>query len=149
VINPVIKVEDKGEYLEVYNNSSSEINLFNWKVEDAGKGFIFQPNTIILPHASIKIDKILLTMKGLDNSAGLVLKNSLKDEVFNIKNEVLIVQEKTKDISPQVSFKYKEQVATVVLNQTASSTDNIIYEVPKQTGFISRLTNFVKRVFFK
>jgi hypothetical protein len=153
-----ILVADKGGYLEISNNSNAEVNLFNWKVENAGKGFIFQPNTIILPHSSIKVEKNLLTMKGYDNSLGTSLKNSLKEEIFaiapvkeinfveasknleNIKREAVVIQEKVKNLN----------VASVVsanLIQVATSTDNIIYEAPKQTGFISRLTNFIKRVF--
>ena len=84
VFEPNIVAVDKGEYLEIINNSNSEINLFNWKIENEGKGFVFQPNTIILPRATLKLDKSLLTMKGTDNSLGLSIKNSLKKEVFAV-----------------------------------------------------------------
>lgn len=82
VLKSDISVVDGGEYLEISNSGNSEINLFNWKVESGGKGFIFQPNTIILPKSSIKIDKSLLKMKGFDNSQSLRLKDSLGQEVF-------------------------------------------------------------------
>ncbi len=84
VIKPNIVISEKDKYLEISNNSNTEINLFNWKIENKGKGFIFQPNTIILPHSSIKFDKSLLKMSGYDNSLGTSLKNSLKEEVFVI-----------------------------------------------------------------
>ncbi len=79
-----ITAVDKGEYLEIVNSGSSEVNLFNWKIENEGKGFVFQPNTIILPRSTLKLDKSLLTMKGADNSLGLSIKNCLKEEVFAI-----------------------------------------------------------------
>jgi len=116
VFDAEIKAEDKGEYLEFENIGDAEINLFNWKVENKGVGFIFQPNTIILPHSVIKLDKKLLTMKGFDNSQDLVLRNALKKEIFtktmndkvslaelskrleNIKQELLVIRTKTENM---------------------------------------------------
>lgn len=152
VVESNILVSDKGEYLEITNNSGTEINLFKWKIENKGKGFIFQPNTIILPKSSIKLDKILLTMKGLDNSQETLLKNSLGEEVFasknieNIKNEALVIQSKipyTKTTTTKNENKKEEK--EIITN----NTENIIYEAPKQEGFMTRLTNFIKRVFSK
>ena len=156
------------------------INLFNWKVENNGKGFIFQPNTIILPKSSIKFDKSLLTMKGLDNSPGISLKNSLGEEVFasdpvkevnleeiskNIetaKNEVFAIKEKAKSLGyisqpiqqranvfSAISVDKKAGTEPINLSYEATSTENIIYEVPKNQSFITKLTNFIKRVFSK
>lgn len=162
-----ISILDKGQYLEITNNSNTEINLFNWKIENQGKGFIFQPNTIILPKSSIKLDKSLLKMKGYDNSLGTVLKNALGEEVFvvappvsvkeidmdevsknieNIKNEALVIQSKIGSKIENTKIKTKEAEKIAV----ATSTENIqyiIYEAPKSEGVISRLTNFIKRVF--
>ena len=156
VTDPNILVEDRGQYLEILNNGNTEVNLFRWKIENNGKGFIFQPNTIVLPHSSIKLEKNLLTMHGLDNSLGTSLKNSLGEEVFdvapvkevnfkevsknldNIKQEALIIKSKLPD--PKIAM-------TIEKTEATSSIDNIIYEAPKQEGFISRLTNFIKRVF--
>ncbi|OHB14303.1 MAG: hypothetical protein A2431_02435 [Candidatus Zambryskibacteria bacterium RIFOXYC1_FULL_39_10] len=113
---PEVLVSDGGEYLEISNKSNAEINLFNWKIENGGKGFIFQPDTIVLPHSSIKLDKSLLSMKGLDNSMGTSLKNYLGQEVFYIapikevdleevsknfeiiKNEAFVIQEKANSL---------------------------------------------------
>jgi hypothetical protein len=170
-----ISVSDKGEYLEISNNGNTEINLFNWKVENEGKGFIFQPNTIILPKSSIKFDKSLLNMKGLDNSQGTSIKNCLGEEVFaaapikeidleeasknldNIKKEFSLIQEKANNIdliSPanilsSVSVNEKVEMNMTNLPQATTSVENIIYEAPKQESFIAKLTNFIKRVFSK
>ncbi len=160
-----ISISDKGEYLEISNNGNAEINLFNWKLENEGKGFIFQPNTIILPRSSIKLDKNLLTMRGLDNSLGTRLKNSLGEEVFavapvkevniseisqnleNYKNEALVIKSKIQNIkiknNPSNSSRQEN------LSQATTSMENIIYEAPKSEGFVARLTSFIKRVFFK
>lgn len=160
VLESNMKVVDKGEYLEILNNGNTEINIFNWKVEDKGKGFVFQPNTIILPKSSIKLDKSLLTMKGLDNSFGTCLKNSLGEEVFmiapikevdtneisknleNIKRETFAIQSKIPNIKMAASAQSFSEPKEETVN-----TENIIYEVPKQEGFITKLTNFIKRVF--
>ncbi|MEK7635142.1 MAG: PKD domain-containing protein [Patescibacteria group bacterium] len=157
-----ISVVDKGEYLEIVNNGSSEINLFNWKIENQGKGFVFQPNTIILPHSSIKLDKSLLTMKGFDNSMGTSLKNCLKEEVFaiapiekkdwsevaknvdNIKQQALAIQAKLP--TPKIEVKNTEVVINNLLEAT-TSIDNVIYEVPKEEGFFKRAWGFIAGLF--
>jgi hypothetical protein len=151
VVESNISVRDMNEYLEISNNGNAEINLFNWKVENGGKGFVFQPNTIILPHSSIKLEKNLLTMKGLDNSLGTCLKNSFGKEVFalapvkevnlsevsknidNIKKEALIIQSKIPNT----------KVSLENLSQIATGTENIIYEVPKKPGILSRAWHFL------
>jgi hypothetical protein len=159
-----IFVSDEGKYLEISNNGVAEVNLFNWKIESGGKGFIFQPNTIILPHSSIKLDKNLLTMKGLDNSSGISLKNCLKEEIFaiapvdkidltetskkleNMKQEAMAIQAELPNQQTEIA---KNDLVAGSLPEIATSSDNIIYEAPKSGGLISRLTNFIKRVFSK
>jgi len=164
VAEPNISISDRGEYLEISNNSGIEINLFNWKIEDKGKGFVFQPDTILLPHSSMKLDKALLNMKGLDNSPGISLKNCLNQEIFsiapvqevnlgeisknlsNIRQQALAIQSKM--TNPAIGIgKIGTDPASLLVATT--SADNIIYETPKPEGFISKLTNFIKRVFFK
>jgi hypothetical protein len=174
-----LSVKDKGEYLEISNNGNTETNLFNWKVENKGKGFIFQPNTIILPKSSVKFDKSLLSMKGLDNSLGVSLKNSTGQEVFsiapvkeinlreistnldNITKEFSVIQEKAKsfgfnskvsDLGAEIKSYQANVLSAVSTNEgekepATTSAENIIYEAPKQESFISKLTNFIKRVF--
>jgi hypothetical protein len=154
VAEPNIFVTDNGNYFEISNNGNAEINLFNWKIENAGKGFIFQPNTIILPHSSIKLEKNLLMMKGLDNSQELRLKNSFGQKVFaiahieNLNQEASVIQTEfqTSNQNPKI---IKKEAVSEIIPEVTTSTDNIVYEAPRQVGLISRLTNFLKRVFFK
>ena len=180
VIDSDVTVSEEEEYLEIFNNSNAEINLFNWKIECKGKGFIFQPDTIILPKSSIKLDKDILKMKGYDNSMGISLKNFLGEEVFSapyveeidmekISLEVDEIQKRAyslvnkaidaklvvessptpKNISlaSQGEVKSESIKAEEKAEEVSSSTDNIIYEVPKKEGLFMRLTNFIKRVF--
>ncbi len=177
VVKPDISVSSKDGYIEITNNGSTEINLFNWKIEDRSEGFIFQPDTIILPHSSVCFDKNLLTMKGYDNSSGTMLKNNLGQIVFSadpvrkidhnqiskdldeIKQKFTIIQEKAKSLGlVQQNINPHIQLAAPISSeisletdfvQMATDTENVIYEAPKQTGLISRLTNFIKGVFFK
>ena len=166
VVESNLSISDKGEYLEITNNSGAEINLFNWKVENKGRGFIFQPNTIILPHSSIKLDKSLLNMKGYDNSLGTRLKNSLGEEVFAIapireinlneasknleiiKKEFSMIQEKVKDLSFIPQNKNEEKQAALISSlEVATDTENIIYEAPRNEGIINRFFNFFADLF--
>lgn len=161
VFNFKIKVEDKGDYIEISNENNSEINLFNWKIENEGKGFIFQPNTIILPHASIKLDKSLLTLKGYDNSLGISLKNALKEEIFTaapkleintkeIANKLANIKSETDLIRNKIVLNSKLKTEAIILNKEATTTvdqQNIIYKASKSENLFSKLTNFVKRVF--
>lgn len=158
---PDILVSDGGEYLEIQNKSNTEINLFNWKLESSGKAFIFQPNTIILPKSSIKIDKSILSIKGYGISLGISLKNYLGEEIFasdQIKEVYLEEIPKSLGFIPEpsaqkanvfsaVSTIEKEEPDSDDLLQPATSTENIIYEVPKSESFVTKLTNFLKRVF--
>src|SRR3989344_4338583 len=181
VINSDIEVLDKGQYLEILNKSNTEINLFNWKIENGGKGFVFQPNTIILPNSSVKFDKSLLKLKGYDNIMGLSLKNYLGEEVFSVPDvketnlgEISLQMEdiqkqayslvnkaiaanlvvENSPIPKEVSLSFSGEVkddfiesAEPILEVLSSSTENIIYEVPKKEGVFVRLTKFIKRVF--
>jgi len=172
VTESIIEVRDEGEYLEITNNGNTEINLFNWKIENKGKGFIFQPNTIILPKSTVKIDKNLLTMKGLDNSIETSLKNSLGEEVFHftlveaidlneasknieiIKKEAFGIQEKAKNLGliPQTNSQQANVLGAISVkgeeeNEIATNTENVIYEARIEEGILSKLTNFIKRVF--
>jgi hypothetical protein len=157
VIKSDLSVKDGGEYLEVSNNGSSEVNLFNWKIENNGKGFVFQPNTIILPHSSIKLDKSLLLMKGFDNSLGISLKNCTGEEVFSVaptkevnSGEVSKTLSSIKEMAlavqseiPKVEIKTEKPKEIIAdLQQIATGTE-IIYESPKTEGFLKRAWKFV------
>jgi hypothetical protein len=179
VIKSSISVSDKGEYLEISNNGNTEINLFNWKLESEGKGFVFQPNTIILLHSSVKFDKSLLKMKGYDNSLGISLKNCMGEEVFSIapvkkvdlneasknleaiKNEVSVIQEKAKNMGltlPSNNFNAQStDILSVVFSdkkensanstQESTTTENVIYEAPKQDSFFGQIWNYIAQIF--
>jgi len=153
-----VSVSNKDKYLEISNNSNTEINLFNWKLENEGKGFIFQPNTIILPHSLIKLDKSLLKMKGLDNSLGTRLKNSLGEDIFsiapadkidlneisknldNIKKETLIIQGKIASTKIKAE---KTEIISINLPQATTSAEKIIYETPPKSSILSKAWNFL------
>ena len=129
VINSNIEVLDKGQYLEILNKSNTEINLFNWKIEDDGKGFIFQPNTIILSNSSVKFDKSLLKLKGYDNNIGLSLKNYLGEEIFSA---VPIKEVNLEEVSLQINKIQKEAYSLV----NKAITANLVVEnppIPKET----------------
>ncbi|MFA6269591.1 MAG: PKD domain-containing protein [Candidatus Paceibacterota bacterium] len=163
-----ITVSDMGEYLEILNKGNTEINLFNWKIENQGKGFVFQPNTIVLAKSSFKLDKSLLKMKGFDNSLGTCLKNATGEMVFavapvetinpteiskniqNIKNEALIIQSKieNKVVASVASFDKPQKETTAVSDPSSDMPqENVIYEVPKKTGVASRFFNFFVDLF--
>ena len=166
-----IAVSDGGEYLEISNNGDTEINLFNWKLENNGKGFIFQPNTIILPHSSVKFDKSLLQMKGLDNSLGISLKNCMGKEIFSaapvkevdineasknlesLKQQFSAIQENANNLGlVQQNNNFNTQSAIVLPTISndladATNTDNVIYEAPKDSNFFQNAWKFVTDFF--
>jgi len=85
VVAPEISISVGEGYLELLNNSNAEINLFNWKIVHAGKAFIFQPDTIILPKSSIKVDLSLFTMRG-EREGETSLTNFLGQKVVSFIN---------------------------------------------------------------
>lgn len=164
------------DYIEISNNSSSEINLFQWKLTSHGKGFIFQPDTIILPKSKLRIDRSLLSMKGekmetaLQNSERqtvVALERSLGEDV---SERVKALEEQAYSLvalavrnglvtekSPPVVSKVVPIVAStqevvskeelIVEEEGISQKGDIIYESPKSESIFSKLTNFVKSVF--
>lgn len=109
-IEPDISISEEDSYIEISNNSNSEINLFNWKLINNGKGFIFQPDTIILAKSKIKIDKSFFIIKG-QSEEGTVLKNSLGDRITSIPK--LPKNKDLKEISSQIE-KIQEQTNTLI-----------------------------------
>lgn len=158
VLDPNIVVNDGDGYLEIINNGDIDTDLFNWKIEFDGKGFVFQPNTIISANSNIKIDKSLLKMKGLENSKDLVLKNVFGTKIFyrpnvdlvdvgqklnDIKNDTIKIENKIKSID-------KGQINNQKLTDETGlnkSSDNIIYESPKRDGVINHVFNFFINLF--
>lgn len=165
-------------FIEITNNSNNEVNLFNWKLVSEGRGFIFQPDTIILPQSTIKIDNSLLSMTE-KRIEGTVLKDFLgKDiviinkstqqstdfeqiayEVESINKEALVILDKLKDraegevLGEAVQKIEEEEVVSTkehaeIAIKEPKQAENIIYEIPKEESLVSRLTNFIKRVLF-
>ena len=87
VAEPDLSMEKGDDYVEVTNNGSQEINLFNWKVENEGKGFIFQPDTIILPGSTVRFEESLFKMKWA-LSRGTALMDSLDRTVLSVVPEL-------------------------------------------------------------
>ena len=85
VIEPNLSIKKEEGFIEIQNNSSYEINLFNWKIISGGMGFIFQPDTIILPKSKMILDKTMLSMKG-EVAGETIIKNSFGMEVVKIKD---------------------------------------------------------------
>ena len=179
VIDPTVVVKVGDKFVEITNNSNSEINLFKWRLENQGKAFVFQPNTIILPKSSIKIDQNLFNLKANNNNKNVILENALGEEIFsesekidekeismaleNIKNQTYglvdeaisakLITEKTgvfqktpKGDFSEVKGEHSEQ-ENIAESVASSSEGNIIYEVPKSTGFIKGMMNFLTNLF--
>lgn len=87
VVEPNISIKKEDGYIEIQNNSAYEVNLFNWKIVSGGMGFVFQPDTIVLPKSKMILDKAMLSMKG-EIAGSTVLKNSLGIEVVKIKDPI-------------------------------------------------------------
>jgi len=158
-------------YIEITNNSNYEINLFNWKIVSSGKGFVFQPDTIVLPKSNIRIDLSLLTMKG-QVEGETMLTNFLGKKVVSIPDPITVedlnnINAQVSDISKQamnildqaISAKLvlermpkvpesfsepKEILPEVVITEPSVA---IVYEAPKSVGILTKLTDFIKRVF--
>lgn len=109
VVEPEIMIVEKEKFLEIWNNSPYEINLFKWKVVSFNKGFVFQPDTIILPNSKILVDKNLLTMKGEVGEVAHI--------VDSIGNVVSMATNSYKDILKQEEMKH--QLDAILLETNA------------------------------
>ncbi len=161
----------QGDFIEIANNSAYELNLFNWKIVDDHQGFVFQPDTIILPKSKLRFDRSLLKMRG-EAEENLVLKNHLgqvvasapkkmsESELKEIAAKTVDVQkqtyelaEKVRIMSPALAVQTKITEKTVPEEKAEEAPsepeNNLLYEAPKSEGIFVRLTNFVKRVIFR
>ncbi len=174
VSKPEIIIEDNDDYLLIKNNSNSEVNLFNWKIVFNGFGFVFQPDTIVLAKSSIMLDKSLLKMKG-EAEQGLLLKNFSgdvvfrsmgkpnKDEILKMNADLASAQIKVNEILGLVQKKevvatsdYAEKITSpdISIQDEAHDTyptdeNSILFESEKNDSLFNKLTNLVKRVFYK
>jgi hypothetical protein len=178
VVESNVSILETDDYIEITNNSSSEINLFQWKLVSRGKGFIFQPDTIILPKTKLRIDRALLSIKG--EAENTVLQNSSKQTAASLEGGFgKDMSEQIKELEAQayslVAVAVKNQMVTEksapityttksspeptpeevafeeggLEEEMASSQTDVIYESPKAESLFSKLTNFVKGVFSK
>ncbi len=152
VVEPQISVNQKDGYLEIVNNGNSEVNVFNWKVTSGTHSFIFQPDTIILAHSSIRLPNSLLKMKS-SSDEGVVLRNFLGDKVFsasspNMNNKIALTEIMPKP-SPVKSVVAAKSVGAVLGEATTSeasistTSEEMVYEVPESKGFIGRAWQFL------
>lgn len=158
VIKPDIVLSEGDGYVEVINQSGAELNLFNWKITRGHQSFIFQPDTIVFPNSSIKIEDSMLRITSSEN-AGLVLKNFMGDVVVSMPMAQNIPIDKINltEIIPESFYASQSQTAQVqaisedlspeVLGVSTTTEeiiapDNIIYEAPKPTSFLAKIWTF-------
>ncbi len=97
------------EYIEIFNNSKSELNLFNWKISHNHKAFIFQSDTIVLPNSKLTLDKSMLSIKGEQTNGETILRDSRGKVVVKIVDPLPSVpmsdiQKQADDIWNEVSL---------------------------------------------
>lgn len=144
VLDPVLSINANDKYIEIKNNSSSEINLFNWKLVRHNKGFVFQPDTIILPKSSIKFPTSLLSMKG-EKEGNTVLKNNLGTVVADFEDPIS-EQEKINlnlklNEAHQVVSEMRQEVSRRNVSQTASVV--VVNKDVKKSEEVEQIENAV------
>lgn len=167
-------ISETEEYIEISNNSSSEINLFQWKLTSRGRGFIFQPDTIVLPKSKLRIDRALLSMKGekeettLQNSEKQTvvalegpLSRDLASQVKDLETQAyslvatavqnrLVTEKSAPVVSSPLPVVATEEVVWqegIIDEEAIVQEGDVIYESAKSESIFSKLTNFVKSVF--
>ncbi len=130
VASPDLALTDFGDRIEIANNSNIEINLFNWKIINQDKAFIFQPDTIILPKSKILIDKSMLSMKG-ERVNGLAIKNFLGQTVVESLPQITAADQKI--LSAQLAEMQKE--ANVLMGRLKPATKiSVTNQKPQNQG---------------
>lgn len=136
VTEPDLSIEKGDHYVEVANNGNQEINLFNWKVESEGKGFVFQPDTIILPGSKVRFDNSLFKMNWALNK-GTALLDSLDRTMLSIDpvprpitNELSqnLATELNSLLDQAINIKYKLYAIDAVSNNRNPGNENIAIE---------------------
>lgn len=130
VASPDLALTDFGDSIEIANNSNIEINLFNWKIINQDKAFIFQPDTIILPKSKILIDKSMLSMKG-ERVSGLAIKNFLGQTVVESLPQITAADQKI--LAAQLAEMQKE--ANVLMGRLKPATKiSVTNQKPQNQG---------------
>lgn len=131
VIEPAITISVKADSIEIRNNSREEINLFNWKLAQGIKSFIFQPDTIILPNSSIQFDGGLLRLGNLSDG-NIQLFDSLGKLVAPVSTPVDSQEPPVETVSEESHGITEKHAAAVILSVPApTSSKVIIYEAPE------------------
>ncbi|HEY4516063.1 MAG TPA: PKD domain-containing protein [Candidatus Paceibacterota bacterium] len=166
VVSPRMSVSAKEGYVEVSNEGNTEINLFNWRLESDGRGFIFQPDTIILPHSSVRFENSLLGMKWAE-SEGTALRDSFNRvltsepglsaqvdrdkgndfllELGLIRNQAISLRDKLLALSLPTPITVTD-IAEEIPQAEAAAT--VLYESESDERESGKgLTNFIKSIF--
>jgi hypothetical protein len=168
VMVPEISVSERDDYIEITNNAGSEVNLFNWKIIANHRAFIFQPDTIVLPKTSIKVDKKLLLLKGevevrptLKNFLGQVVARSPKVEIvdpdyqngssnINTKTSLIntnSINQRSKKETGVVAGESVEYQQVLERPTTTEPLGKVIYESKKSENFFEKIKGFLGRLF--
>lgn len=158
VVEPSISLKKEENYIEINNNSIYEINLFNWKITSDGKGFVFQPDTIVLPKSKIILDNQMLLMKG-EALGETILKNSLgievvktkdpikKEEILGIENDLAEIKSKTiglLDIAIEKGLvKEKSPAPVLVIDREVQNSEPEILGVSVDISTTTKDTSYV------
>lgn len=110
VVEPNLNIREGEGFIEITNEGNSEINLYNWRISSAGKGFVFQPDTIVLPKGKIRLDNSLLKMKGIVEKQ-TILKNAINGEVVVLPEKPQQVD--YQNLSLQIDNLLQETVAII------------------------------------
>lgn len=165
VIEPDIEIKEGEGYVEIINRSGAELNLFNWKITNGHYSFIFQPDTIIFPNSSIKIEDSMFRMKSSEDF-GLALKNFL-GQIVAVGDEPLVAADSyvgLTEIIPESFYlaqtKFKEESQSMIeespevdngeiLGAVTDTLDevgmagDILYEAPKEKSLIAKIWTFL------
>lgn len=170
VILPQVQVTKVSGGLEVYNKSSTEINLEDWSVVAQRKAFIFPKDTIIPQNKKVTfadsvtnltaenlqvLNPIGQTVASWNNSSALslpqsVVSTSTEAEILSLKNKLEEAKKELNRISPVAGNLATAEVPKFPILTPSSSTPdktqtaNVIevFVAPRETSAINRIFNW-------
>ncbi len=158
VLKPDLRVAETPEYIEIYNDSSKEIDLFRWKLTQGYLSFIFQPYTILLPRSSLKVERGLLNLKSsryyelalFDANDHLIISQPAvgeglaKNVAMSLEkvNLPTAVNQETETESASMSASGQEQLR----REGSEQKGVVLYESTSRGDFFSRAWQFFKSV---
>ena len=175
VIDPSISVVNfipgsKG-YVEIKNDSLSEVNINDWKLVSGKEEYIFADDTIINPKSTIRIPN-MVSYLDIDNKVALVYPNEEIHMAYSSKPTTMAIATTTPVINipivykkpvvksgiqsykpPTVKRKIETTSATNTLPTSTSvkisdKVENIPDQVAGSAGFFGNLMNTIKSIFF-